>query len=152
MFSIGFSKLLVINNKIKGVPIWYAQFILTLTWKKKLKLINIKWELKEEDVEDFDSKEDAISFLNKLPSEEIIDSGLCDEIIEDDFGMDYDAPNFYTDLEKTLVEEFEYEYSPAKIISYELVGLKEHVEKEKNFLIEVANDLEQIALKNGEIL
>lgn len=120
--------------------------------EEELKLINIKWELKEEDVEDFDSKEDAISFLNKLPSEEIINSDLCDEIIEDDFGMDYDDPNLYTYLEKILVEKIEDEYSPAKIISYELVGLKEYVEKEKKFLIQVATELEQIALKNGEIL
>lgn len=114
--------------------------------QEKLKLINIKWELKEEDVGDFDSKEDAISFLNKLPSEEIIDSVLCDEIIDNDFGMDYDAPNFYTDLEKTLVEEFENEYSPFKIISYELVGLKEHVEKYKQDWFDFIEHLEKILL------
>lgn len=67
--------------------------------QEKLKLINIKWELKEEDVEDF--------------------------------GMDYDAPTLYTDLEKILVEEVEDEYSPFKIISYELIGLKECVERYK---------------------
>ena len=121
--------------------------------QEELKLINIKWELKEEDVEDFDSKEDAISFLNKLPSEEIFDSDLCDEIIDDDFGMDYDAPNLYSYLEKILVEKVEDEYSPFKIISYELVGLKECVERYKqSWIINEDDFLKYFCSNNDEIV
>lgn len=114
--------------------------------QEKLKLINIKWELKEEDVGDFDSKEDAISFLKELPEEAIIDTDLCDDIIYEDLNEDYDAPNFYTDLEKTLVEEFENKYSPFKIISYKLVGLKEHVEKYKQDWFDFIEHLEKMLL------
>lgn len=114
--------------------------------KENLKLINIKWKLKEGHEDDFDSKEDIISFLKELPGEELIDTELCDEIIYEDLNENYDASNFYIDLEKTLVEEFENEYSPAKIVSYELVGLREHVEKYKQDWFDFIERLEKMLL------